>query len=854
MEFITVHDPNLRESCPTVDRDGYFTPNDNQTATIIGRSGGLNPSLMNTSIVQWGDATGTLATAAAWLLIVQGHASVTPGFGGADNPDLPIAIADLAVTGADGYASFVSVSRPPFDDEAPVSLTFVRSLVRARLPEEATRIGATLDVGIDSAEVAAAVEEVVARALGVIWALNGPAEYRGANRSSLGWIAVNAMRDFPRRPVNVPCADWPMADTLVTVAANGGTITCRTRYAVAGATEDAAPADISNALPVTDRPPVIDPEARIIVFLHGHSSFVEEATMMYAALHDEVAASRDPVPFVLVAFDFPSNGYSQYFDHDAIAPFTETTAYSPDHPEVRRFGILELYERFVVAFVEALDRDMIASGQAGVLNRIAAIIGGSMGGNLALRLSERLVTSPWWLDALVAWSPASAYESFANKDYFIPSPGEETDPIGKQALDRTSERCMEPEGDDTRAQFFALQLDGERLINDGTTEFEVITRLLGVFVQPILGGIAPFIPFAGALVGPLLSGIVGPIAFGSGALEGVANITAVKQSDTWLRAECRESYDPWIATRNFTQQLEERYSPARRRTHWRVAYEQLLFSHQDEVAASRGRKCYELSSIPTLLVAGGDDTVDTFTGFDIVGGVRRIAPMMTNPGKAIVIEHTGHSIDHERPKWFAREILRFLESVPVNEIVAVTREDGRIVRLHFAPPDFEVAAPRSVQSSEVIRRARWPGGFTPYWVRAPDQSRTRVYARRILTTTPDERTDNNLRALPETSLPELEGWQSFAAYGPITGFPVTHIRLRTTGELPWETWVSHLCNDAMRVQIPTAEAELRILGGGARYFIETGGETTDLRVVEYLYSAPNATTEDNLSSLPEVDS
>jgi hypothetical protein len=336
-------------------------------------------------------------------------------------------------------------------------------------------------------------------------------------------------------------------------------------------------------------------------------------------------------------------------------------------------------------------------------------------------------------------------------------------------------------------------------------------------------------------------------------LEGVANITAVKQSDEWLRPECLAHYDAGIATRNFTQQLEERYSSIRRRTHWRVAFEQLLFSHQDEVAASRGQKCYERSSVPTLLIAGGDDTVDRTTGFDIVGGVRTIAPKMSNPGRAVIIENTGHSIDHERPKWLAREILRFLETIPLREVVAVSRDEGRISRLHLARPDFELAVPSSIETSEVIRRARWPGGFTNYWVRSPDGGRTRVWARRILTTEPDDTTENNLRSLPETTLAQLEGQAARSAYGPEEGFQVTHIRLMTTGDQPWETWVSHLCNDELRRQIPTSEAERRIQHGGARYFIQVGTETTDLRVVEYLYTQPNETTEDNLSSLPELE-
>ena len=212
---------------------------------------------------------------------------------------------------------------------------------------------------------------------------------------------------------------------------------------------------------------------------------------------------------MLVTFDFPSNGYSEYVDHDTLMPLGETLQYHPNRAEDRRYGILELYERFVVAFVEALDRDLMASGQEPILERIAAVVGGSMGGNLALRLSERLVTAPYWLGACVAWSPASAYESFGNQDS-LPGRGQEWNSIGEEAVNRALQRCMEPETDDHLPQFVALQLEGERLINDGTLGWEVGTRALGFFLAPIIGGLAITIPFVGVLAGPLLAGVVGP--------------------------------------------------------------------------------------------------------------------------------------------------------------------------------------------------------------------------------------------------------------------------------------------------------------------------------------------------------
>ena len=226
--------------------------------------------------------------------------------------------------------------------------------------------------------------------------------------------------------------------------------------------------------------------------------------------------------------------------------------------------------------------------------------------------------------------------------------------------------------------------------------------------------------------------------------------------------------------------------------------------------------------------------------------------MTSNPGRAVVIDQTGHSIDKERPKWLAREIVRFLAEQPVREVVAATREDGRTTLLHFAPPEFVVSVPSSVEASEVIRRALFPGGFTPYWIRSPDGSRNRIWARRILTTAPDGTTRNNLRELPETTRGELQGWNAVLRYGPQEGFQVTHIRLRSWGPNPWQTYVSHLIDDEHGYQIPTSVAERRIMRDGARYYIRVDGEDTDLRVVEYLHTQPNETEEDNLGSLPDA--
>lgn len=857
MEIISVHQTNIMELCPsigTLDEMGFVLPNENQMATIVERYGKLNNSLTNDSIIVWGNATETLAAAAVFKLIFEGHATVPFGFGGSSNPDLANAIADLAVTGHSNYESFILAATLNIGtDEEMISIDTLKGSTQAVLESVATRLGAAISVSLSSEEVRLAINYVVDRAINVVWALNGPASVKSTLRPSLGWIAVNSERDNARRPCNMPGTNWPEADTYVNFSKHGISNTIRIRYAVAGASERPTSFSMTD-LPRTKKPPMISRDSLVIVFLHGHSSGLSEGGQLYEELKLASESQLLAKPIVMLSFDFPSNGYSQYFDPEELAPIETTTRYVPDHPEERRFGILEVYEQMVVSLIESIDQDLINDGQETILPRIAAVIGGSMGGNLALRLSERLVTNPWWLRNIVSWSPASIYESFGNKDYFIPSPGEEVDPIGKEALERAHQRSTHDENSDSRGEFIGLQLNGERLINDGTPEFEVLYRFLEFTLQPLIGGVLNFIPIVGPMVGPLVSGLLGPIVpgviVGETGIPGTdfrgANTIAVKQSDQWLRAECRSGYNQATANTAFLLSLQEVYSSKRRRTHWRVAYEQLLFSHQDQVAASDHLKCYEKSTVRTLLIGGADDTTDRLTGFDIVGGVRKLAPLMrANPGKAIIIDNTGHSIHAERPKWLAREIIDFIKNMYENEIVGVSRNDtGRIERLYFTP------ILRSLHRDEAIINTLSTQGR--YYFYTPSGEKVNIYARRFLKTTPDDNPDNNLRSLPMTSLELIRGREAFEFYGSISGFEVTHIRVRSSGPEPWNSWVSHLCNDSLNVQIPTAEAENRILNLGARYYIIFDGVEYDLEVNQYLHTTPDSSIDNNLDSIESI--
>lgn len=467
--------PWIEEPCPSASVSGLSLPTERQREALLERgSGRVNFSLRGYTLVQWGDAVGTLASAAVFRLLETGAATAPAGFGGLGNPDISIALADLSVSGSGNWAAF----RRAATRDGRVDVPAFRQLVVDAVLAAVERIGVSL-ISESSAQIRAAVDHVVDRALEVIWALQGPVAHRMARRPGLGWVAVHGERDQPSRPVNVPENYWPTADLDVPVIHAGRRVTCRIRYAIAGGVEASTDVSVFDNLPDTTTPPSIPPDAFVIVFLHGHSSQLEEAFGFYRGMlnrFEEDSCFRHP--FALIAFDFPTHGYSEYIDHEALSPLEATTRYVPDQPTERRFGMLEYYERIVVRFIVDLSARMEENGDRGILDRISAVVGGSMGGNLAMRLSEKLVTFAPWLSALVAWSPASVYPSFGRTDYLIPGPEEHFDPIAKEALERAHNRCRQAESYDTRREFIGLQMQGERLVNDGTPEFETTVRAL----------------------------------------------------------------------------------------------------------------------------------------------------------------------------------------------------------------------------------------------------------------------------------------------------------------------------------------------------------------------------------------
>ena len=145
----------------------------------------------------------------------------------------------------------------------------------------------------------------------------------------------------------------------------------------------------------------------------------------------------------------------------------------------------------------------------------------------------------------------------------------------------------------------------------------------------------------------------------------------VGQADHWYSRSwpCREA-----AITASHRLLYETYNPRFRRWHWRVAHEQVIFSHWDSDNPDlsidpdprndprAGPARYSTIKARVFLAAGYDDS---FEPEFLFSETRALAAAMTMvEGQALFIRDTGHSIDVEKPAFFADRILTFLFASP----------------------------------------------------------------------------------------------------------------------------------------------------------------------------------------------
>ena len=453
-----------------------------------------------------------------------------------------------------------------------------RSL-RVRVPSNAEIAGRlrAMRPSLDEDARNRAADQALDRMFAVAWALR-----RGVSRPTLGWIACCAEDDRLDRPVNVPHTHYPQCDLSVRVRPfqnSTNTITVRTRYTIMREEIPATPSAVARTLP-EDPSLHVEPDERVLLFVHGHSSRLEEADTLVEPL-----TSRG---YTIVSMDLPSCGYAEMIDHTRVAPDGNTDRWD-------WFPMLDFLEQFVIDFVDALG-DL---GGRDIRHQIVGFIGGSLGGNLSLRLATRDIASHPHCANVIAWSPASLWTPYGGIDDF----GRETGPNTARAY------MLEPEDPSkSRAEYM------QRV-------FYYSVRTIDIRPQP----------------------------------------------EYWYRddedfAECKSAL---IAGARADR--EEIYCPEFRRCHWRIALEQMLFSHRvprPNSAKILGR---------TLLAVGSGDNYNYSNIYD---AAQKIAVDMVNtPGRTLWMNKTGHSFHVERPREFSNHIDAFVPPMRPGENTGTTRID-----------------------------------------------------------------------------------------------------------------------------------------------------------------------------------
>ena len=565
-------------------------------SSLIGLPLGKSPQLQDFKS-SWRENVGAnegrlradLREAARLASPVESLARATMYFARGDEPNGK-AFAELSVTGRLAFERFRR--SPP--TEAQVLAAF--------------RTVAPATAALPSAALSRAARTALARAYRVASVVRGGG-LCAVERRKLGWLAVSGEDDQPHRPVNVSSAPFPQYDLKVALKSRyypgRPELEVDTRYIIAHTTPPTRPAACAPSdvkLPV-EPTPVLAPDAKVLLFVHGMDSRLEEALDLVNALQG-VGGSAKPSPlrqnWTVVSVDLPTSGYATNLDHSRISPLDATGeakfrfhgAADLELTDLQLFDargkheapVLDFIEDFILAFVDRLDAKL-----GGTLKpRLMAVIGGSLGGNMSMRLGRQPRAT--WLKNVVPWSPAAIWPSYADgadptKHIAVAMPWMWAGGDPRQKAESAADR----------REFFYRAFDWT----------------MGLLKRK-------------------------------------------PQAQEWYRGgwPCK----PFHLTSSRLER-QETYNPLFRLWHWRLGFEQLLFSQQ---IGAKGHELYLENTKRMLLLCGVEDT-----GGDLCKHVRDVAPKMTRtPGKALYLEATGHSIHTERPAWLARELTEFLCATP----------------------------------------------------------------------------------------------------------------------------------------------------------------------------------------------
>ncbi len=536
------------------------------------------------------------------------------------NRELGNAFADLSVTGRKSFAQFKAIEmsderlfqsiRPSVSGPSPMCRSFRCGPAqqcsegcppRKTLPDLRTVSNDALLAACGTALDRAFAVAQLLRVSNTVPLPDGGSDASPA-RKELGWIAVSGEDDRPYRPVNVPSTKYPQFDLSVPVRG----IDVHTRYMIAQAQAPfATTVPASGRVLPRDPDPVLAPNADVLIFMHGMDSRAEEAETLADTLR--TLGMERGKNYTVISVDLPSSGYADNLDHCGI-PRTRT---SPgfcdslfalgDPKEPPQFfdahgqhnvPVLDFIEDFVVSFIDTLET------KVPVKAKVRAVIGGSLGGSLGFRLGRRQDVP--WITNIVAWSPGSVWDSKADGAVFLPFPFSLHQSINHLSVKTTWMRAGGnpdelSETEAKRAQFFNVSFDRS-------------------YQDPRPGPTQP---------------------------------------ETWTsnRWPCKR-----LSIRAARLDRQETYHQNFRLWHWRLAAEQLIYSHNAK--GPNRQRLYKSNSTRMLLMCGEEDDFDFAK---ICSATQKIAEDMDlTPGRAVFMQNTGHSLDQEHPNFVAKLIVNFL--------------------------------------------------------------------------------------------------------------------------------------------------------------------------------------------------
>jgi pimeloyl-ACP methyl ester carboxylesterase len=506
---------------------------------------------------------------------------------------------------------------PPYSQElltAMTQLAVTGSAAFAAWAKSPTRDLTThlVEKGLSTADAATVNKQIFSDLNAAVQAVRNPRAgmTEDALRAGMAssWIAVSAEDDAPDFPVNVFIAPYPQFHLPITVDGHDLSI----RYIMASSQLQSAMAT----------EPVIPPDDEIVLFIHGEGSRAEEACDLIPQLFSVGQASGRS--FTVVALDLPGSAYSTMISHSEVAPGPFITDILG--VEISGFGdtpLLDFIERTIVTFVETL---LVPLG-----NPITAVVGGSLGGHMALRLAA---SQKDWVNAVVAWSPASV-EDYTTNICFVDLPNHVlADPhLAKLALadEVTGGR------DDSRHDFFSAVWEEATFPPRGwaLTVFEVAAGLVvaNYFISTGPFGWLVMLCIVGSLLG----------------LPSVLPQPQMWYRDDWGAPAPGSTIGQAKVNYIWESRLDRReiYGEVSRQWHWRICMEILGFNF--DASAQRITK-------PLLLMVG---EIDDYNGAHFCTNVKSLAGTLVGPGHALTVQDTGHSIHAERPCFLATQIVNF---------------------------------------------------------------------------------------------------------------------------------------------------------------------------------------------------